>query len=99
VVVTQQDKHKAIYDHYLYHLGTDVLGSRALNLSELGWEKRHLHHLDLPFTKEELKDVVMATPMEKASGLDGFIGSFFSSCWEVIKEDLFRAIQQFYHLN
>jgi hypothetical protein len=34
----------------------------------------------------------MSAPKEKAHGPDGFIGAFFSACWNVIKEDLRREV-------
>jgi ribosomal protein S16 len=40
VTVSQQDKHKMIYNHYLRHIGTYVPRSYTLNLTELSWEKR-----------------------------------------------------------
>jgi hypothetical protein len=36
---------------------------------------------------------VMATAPEKAPGPDGFIGAFFKSCWEIVKQELVAAIQ------
>jgi hypothetical protein len=36
-------------------------------------------------------------PPKKASGPDGFIGSFFKKCWPVIKVDLIQAIMFFFH--
>jgi hypothetical protein len=53
----------------------------------------------LPFTEQEVKDVIKAAPREKAPGPNGFIGIFFPKCWDVIKEDLLRALHQFFHLN
>jgi hypothetical protein len=53
----------------------------------------------LPFSNEELKKVVMETPKEKASGPNGFIGLFFSHCWEIIKDDIATTVNQFYNLN
>lgn len=35
---------------------------------------------------------------DKASGLDGFSMAFFSTCWEVIKEDIMEVFQ-FFHAN
>jgi hypothetical protein len=55
--------------------------------------------LDLPFSKSEIQLVVKQAPKEKASGPDGFIGLFFFECWDHIKEDLIRAMQQFYLMN
>jgi hypothetical protein len=68
-------------------------------LSELVWDPSQLNHLDLPFTEEEIKCVIMSAPKKKAPGLDDFIGSFFSSYWEVIKEDILSAVHQFYQMN
>lgn len=34
--------------------------------------------------------------MDKAPGPDGFTGRFFATCWEVIKDDLMRALDCFY---
>jgi hypothetical protein len=58
-----------------------------------------LSHLECAFTEEEIKKVVLETPKEKAPGPDGFIELFFSSCWDIIKDDLIRAVNQFYHLT
>jgi hypothetical protein len=48
---------------------------------------------------EELKRVIMESPKEKAPGPDGFIGIFFSTCWEVIKEDLLKVVHHFFIQN
>jgi hypothetical protein len=39
VAVTQQDKHKAIYEHFLQHLGTNVPRTCALNFIERDGKK------------------------------------------------------------
>jgi hypothetical protein len=39
----------------------------------------------------------MGMHSEKASGPDGFIGLFYKDCFEVIREDLSKAINDFYH--
>jgi hypothetical protein len=53
----------------------------------------------MPISEDEVKKVVMSAPKEKALGPDGFIGSFFSHCWDIIKGDLLQAIYQFHRLN
>jgi hypothetical protein len=70
-----------------------------LNFNDLGWQQRELQHLEVPFTEEEVKRVVLEAPKEKAPRPDGFIGLFFSECWGIIKEDILKALQQFYHQN
>jgi hypothetical protein len=55
--------------------------------------------LDLPFTEQEIKAAIFNSPKEKAPGPDGYIGIFFSICWEIINQDLMRAMSQFYTIN
>jgi hypothetical protein len=57
-----------------------------LDFSNLGWQPRSLLHLDEPVTENELQSVIMEAPKEKAPGPNGFIGLFFSSCWDIINE-------------
>jgi hypothetical protein len=65
----------------------------------MGWQPRDLQQLDLPFSEEEIKVAILTTPKEQAPGPDGYIGLFFSECWEIIKQDIMAAIDQFYLIN
>jgi hypothetical protein len=65
----------------------------------MGWQPRDLQQLDLPFSEEEIKVAILTTPKEKAPGPDGYIGLFFSECWEIIKQDIMAAIDQLYLIN
>jgi hypothetical protein len=80
-------------------MGSYVPRQCTLNLADLGWEPRQLSHMDLPFSEDEILAVIKATPKEKAPGLDVFIGLFFSSCWDVVNEDIMRVIQYFHLMN
>jgi hypothetical protein len=99
VATTQQEKHQAIFDHFLHHIGAYVPRSCSLNLNELQWQPKQLQHLDLPFSEQEIKAAIFNSPKEKAPGPDGFIGLFFTTCWEIIKQDIMGAMNQFYILN
>jgi hypothetical protein len=57
-----------------------------LNMPNLG-----VNHLDDPFCEEEIKKVVDELPSEKTPGPDGFIGTFYNACWEIIKHDVVQA--------
>jgi hypothetical protein len=83
----------------LDHIGTHTPRACHLNCTDLGWKPRELQHLYQPFSEQEIKQVIFSAPKEKAPGSDGFVGLFFSSCWEMIKEDTIRALHQFYPLN
>jgi hypothetical protein len=65
-----------IYEHFLNHIGSYVPRSHLLNLTELEWHPKDLHHLDLPFSEDEVKAVLATAPKVKALGPDDFIGLF-----------------------
>jgi len=55
-----------------------------------------LQHLEAEFTEVEVKAVVQDIASEKAPGPDGFIGVFYKTSWEVIKDDVPTAMNFFY---
>ncbi|XP_073355599.1 uncharacterized protein [Aegilops tauschii subsp. strangulata] len=54
--------------------------------------------LDNPFTQEEVWLAIKSSPAERSPGPDGFSGTFFRSCWALIKSDIMAAFSQFYNL-
>jgi Mn-dependent DtxR family transcriptional regulator len=78
---TQVEKHRLTFDHFHNHLGSYAQRKHGLNFEALGWQPQQLLHLDTPFTEQEVAATIKAMPKEKAPGLDGFKGAFFSSCW------------------
>jgi hypothetical protein len=91
-VLIESERYMAIYTHFLQHTGTYVPRICSLNLVELGWEPHQLNHLELPFSEEEIRHVIMAASKEKAPRPDGCIGLFFSVCWDQIKADIIRDV-------
>jgi hypothetical protein len=83
-----QDKHQMIYNHFQNHIGSCFPRNHAFNYEELGWQPQQLHHLELPFSEAEVEENIKSMPKEKALGPDGFIGTFFRSCWQIVKDDL-----------
>ncbi|KAF8730243.1 hypothetical protein HU200_017221 [Digitaria exilis] len=88
-----EHKAAALYQYY-----TDQLGNATPRLHTLNWElldiQRHdMDCLEADVTMEEVKEVVMKTPAEKAPGPDGYIGGFLKNAWDIIKHDLVAAIQ------
>lgn len=45
---------------------------------------------------QELKKVVFSMNPNSAPGPDGFGGKFYQSCWDIIKEDVLKAVQHFF---
>jgi Reverse transcriptase (RNA-dependent DNA polymerase) len=50
-----------------------------------------------PITMAELKTTVFSIPKDKAVGPDEFPIEFFHHYWDIIWEDLYRAVSAFYH--
>ena len=51
--------------------------------------------MESPFTEEEIKAAVWDCGTDKSPGPDGFSIEFIKGCWDVIKEDLIAAVQEF----
>ncbi|XP_027169591.1 uncharacterized protein LOC113769332 [Coffea eugenioides] len=47
-------------------------------------------------TEEEVKIVVFQMNGDSSLGPDGFKGSFFTSCWDIVKGDVYRAVCDFF---
>lgn len=45
---------------------------------------------------QEIKNAVFSLNQEAPAGPDGFPAIFYTSCWEIIKDDLLEAIQDFF---
>lgn len=48
------------------------------------------------FEAQEIQEIIKACAGDKAPGPDDFSMEFFKQCWEIIKEDLIAAIQNFH---
>uniref|UniRef100_A0A453R7Y2 Reverse transcriptase domain-containing protein n=1 Tax=Aegilops tauschii subsp. strangulata TaxID=200361 RepID=A0A453R7Y2_AEGTS len=77
-------------------LGSKGARPRALNWSQLQLPTIRGGGLDNPFSEDEVWEAIKASPAEKATGPDGFIGVVFRSCWQTIKHDIMKAFYQFY---
>jgi hypothetical protein len=99
IVTSHEDKHWLVFNHYQAHIGSCAQRRHLINYEELQWHPRDLHHLELPFLEQEVEAMIQSMPKEKAPGPNEFIGVLFRSCWHIIKQDLMRAINQFYGLN
>lgn len=43
-----------------------------------------------------MKESVFSFSNDKARGSDGFSMTFFQESWEILKDDLFRVLEEFY---
>jgi hypothetical protein len=99
VATTHDQKEALLYKHYAQFLGTNKQRELAIDWEALNYQSHDLSELETPFDEEELHYTINDMHSEKAPGPDGYIGLFFKSCWEIIKEDLMEAINAFYCLG
>ena len=57
---------------------------------------QNVEWLDGPFLEEEVRYAVFQLNRDKALGPDGFTMALYQECWDVIKEDLMKAFQEFH---
>uniref|UniRef100_A0A453IMH0 Reverse transcriptase domain-containing protein n=1 Tax=Aegilops tauschii subsp. strangulata TaxID=200361 RepID=A0A453IMH0_AEGTS len=97
--ITAEDKERVLLSHFRDHLGTPMPRTASLIWDNLEMTPHDLSELDAPFGEAEIKDAVFSLTSVKAPGPDGFIGAFFKSCWEIIRQDIVAAILQFASLR
>ena len=94
-----KEKEKILFDHFQGLLGNMQPRRFCLNESFLELPTPQLQHLDCQVTMEDIKVAIWSLHGEKAAGPDGFIGNFFKACWDLVKIDLLKALEQIFHLK
>jgi hypothetical protein len=96
---TQEEKEKAIFDHFNAHFGPLEQRELALNWASLGLTRHDLSHLEAEFSFEEIHAVIKELAAEKSLGPDGYIRVFFKSSWNTVKQDIWLAVNFFYQMH
>lgn len=88
-------KENCVFQHFSNRLGMQQNREVSVDWDVIQLPSRELQHLEEEFTEEEVRAVVQELASEKAPGPDGFIGLFYKTCWETIKEDVLAAINYY----
>ncbi|XP_074314193.1 uncharacterized protein LOC141649400 [Silene latifolia] len=75
--------------------GTEQVRSVVLQTGPF-CNENHIASLLAPVTKEEIKGVVFAIPIDKAPGPDGYTSGFFRDSWDIVGDDVCNAIMEFF---
>lgn len=95
-LVTNDNMAQALYDHYNSILGSSFERTRRIHLNAIGLPSLDLSDLEVLFSEEEVRAVVMDLPNDKAPGPDGFIGLFYKKSWDIIKADIMNSFYAFW---
>jgi hypothetical protein len=99
IAIEHAEKENVIFEAYKEILGTNHAPDMLFDLPSLITAAPGLEELSVPFTKEEIDNIVSTMPNDKAPGPNGFNGQFLKSCWPIIKEDIYRLCFDFYEGN
>ena len=80
---------------YKDRLGTSIDPPMLCNLDEL-IQPQELSDLEAPFTMDDIDQVIKELPTDRAPGPDGFNGTFLRRCWDIIKQDFYTMIWDFF---
>jgi hypothetical protein len=95
-----KEKEQILHDHFLHIIGTKEHRVTTINWVELDLPLLPEHHqLEIAFSEEEVREVIAELRAEKTSSPDVFMGVFYRSCWEIIKQDVMASFQCLYNLT
>jgi hypothetical protein len=97
-IYNHDNKAYIIWSSFKDRLGIIEGAPMLMDLSNI-IQTHELSHLDNPFTEEEVTNVIKEMPIDKAPGPDGFNGKFLKKCWDLVKEDFMRLVNDFYEGN
>ena len=76
-------------------LGSSAKHEMKFDLARIIKRVEDLDQLTVPFTHQEIDDVIKYMPTDRVPGPDGFTGHFLKTYWHVIKEDFYNLCNQF----
>ena len=94
-VTEHEEKAAVLWSAFRNRLGASEqteLSAETLNLVK---RTPNLDRLSVIFSEAEIDKIIAYLPKDKAPGPDGFNGYFFRSCWNIIKQDVYRLCQDF----
>jgi hypothetical protein len=61
MATNQMDKLDLVFDHYKNHIGGGSQRRYTINFQSLGWQPHQLHHLEAPFSENEVLVTIKST--------------------------------------
>ena len=83
------------YENLLNNYDSSNLTKQKIMLNNIPKVITEFDNMELnkPFTKEEIKLALFKLSLDKSPRPDGFQSFFFQKCWEILGEELWKAIE------
>jgi len=98
-VTSHKDKESLLWDEYKQRMGISNFVGFTINPSELIQPNNDLSHLEAPFAREEIDNIIKLLPNNKSPDPDGFNNEFIKTSWNLIKQDFYSLCDNFYEEN
>ena len=79
VLINNEEKANAFFEHFDQLLGTSCRTSLKLDLDQLALPRKDLSGIDIFFTEEEIWQAIKEIPLDKAPSPDGFTCLFLQN--------------------
>jgi hypothetical protein len=86
-----------LWQEFKRRLGSSVGVSMQFDLQDLVQGYPNLEFLCLPFSTKKIDEIILDFPTDKAPGPDGFNNLFFKKSWHIIRGDMYKLCQDFFH--
>jgi hypothetical protein len=90
------EKSALFFQECKQRLGSSVETDMQFDLSNLIQPHPNLEHLCMPFSKDEIENIILNLPLDKSPGPDGFSNSFLKKAWHIIHDDFYRFCEDFF---
>jgi hypothetical protein len=85
------------WQEFKRRLGSSMGVIMQFDLQDLVQRLSNLEFLCLPFSSKEIDEVILELPTDKAPGPDGFNNLFYKKSWHIIRGDMYKLCQDFFH--
>ena len=85
IAIAHEEKEKMTGDYFKNHISSAVPRTTTINWQSLGYTQLDLSDMEVPFSQDEVKNIINSMPSDKASGPDGFTVAFFKAYWKIIR--------------
>lgn len=89
-------KANLIWNDFKIRISSGGSSVMQFDLDSLWSVNLDLSSLELPFTHEEVDNVVRCLPLDKSLGPDDFNNEFLKKCWNIVKHDFYNLCEAFH---